>query len=146
MKPFVGSWKCETKFAAGAFGPSSPEVTAKSSVKFKKDLDGFFYRGEYEVKKQKGLDMGMRGIFFIGFNPGAGEVVVTGVDSMGGVGNGAGKIEGSTVTYSGESIMMGMKVKTRETMGMKSPKEGFHKIEMDMGRGMMVFGEDTCKK
>src|SRR5215470_2453029 len=40
MKPFEGSWKCDTKFAANAFGPGSPEVTAKSSVKFKKDFDG----------------------------------------------------------------------------------------------------------
>ena len=56
MKPFVGSWKCDTKFAAGAFGPGSPEVNAKSTVAFKKDMNGFFYRGDYEVKKQKGVE------------------------------------------------------------------------------------------
>ena len=88
MKPFEGSWKCDTKFAAGAFGPGSPEVMAKSTVKFKKDMDGFFYRGDYEMKKQKGVDMPMKGIFFIGFDPGSQQIIVTGVDSTGGLGVG----------------------------------------------------------
>jgi hypothetical protein len=145
MKPFEGSWKCETKFAANAFGPGSPEVTAKSSVKFKKDFDGHFYKGEYEIKKQKGVEMPMKGLFYIGFDSGSGQVVVTGVDSAGGVGMGVGKIAGDTVTYTGDQYSMGMKVKTRETMGMKG-KEASHKLEMDMGKGFMTFGEDTCKK
>ena len=42
--------------------------------------------------------------------------------------------------------MMGTKIKTRETMGKKSDKEGFHKFEIDMGKGFIPFGEDTCKK
>jgi hypothetical protein len=146
MKPFEGAWKCETKFAANAFGPGSPEVTAKSSVKFKKDFDGHFYRGEYELKKQKGVEIPMKGLFFIGYDPGSAQVVVTGVDSTGGVGMGSGKIVGDTATYTGEQYSMGMKVKTRETIGIKGPKEGFHKLEMDMGKGFMLFGEDTCKK
>jgi hypothetical protein len=146
MKPFEGSWKCDTKFAAGAFGPGSPEVMAKSSVKFKKDLDGFFYRGDYEIKKQKGVDMGMKGTFYIGWDPGQQQVIVAGVDSTGGLGTGAGKITDGTATYTGESYMMGMKLKTRETMGTKSPKEGFHKLEIDTGKGFSLMGEDTCKK
>ena len=136
-----------TKFAAGAFGPGSPEVAAKSTVKFKKDLNGFFYRGDYEVKKQKGVDMPMKGTFYMGWDPGAQEVIVTGVDTAGGLGTGAGKITGDTVTYTGESRMMGMRLKTRETMGTKAGgKEGFHKLEVDMGKGFALMGEDNCKK
>jgi hypothetical protein len=147
MKPFEGSWKCDTKFAPGAFGPGSPEVMAKSSVKFKKEFGGFFYRGDYEIKKQKGVDLPMKGTFYIGFDPGTQEVVVTGIDSTGGIGNGAGKITGETATYTGEGRMMGMKLKTRETMGTKAGgKEGFHKLEIDMGKGFALMGEDTCKK
>ena len=146
MKPFEGSWKCETKFAAGAFGPSSPEITAKSTVKFKKDLDGFFYRGDYDLKKQKGVDMPMKGTFYIGWDPGSQQIIVTGIDNAGGLGTGAGKITGDSVTYTGEQYMMGMKMKTRETMASKGPKEAFHKIEIDMGKGFMPMGEDTCKK
>ena len=146
MKPMEGSWKCETKFAAGAMGPGSPEVMAKSTVKFKKEYDGMFYRGEYEIKKQKGFDMAMKGQFFIGWDPGSQQIIVTGVDSTGGMGSGAGKITGESATYTGEGYMMGMKMKTRETMGSKGPKEGFHKMEVDMGKGFTLMGEDNCKK
>ena len=146
MKPMEGSWKCDTKFAAGAFGPGSPEVMAKSTVKFKKEFDGMFYRGDYEIKKQKGVDMPMKGTFYLGWDPGSQQLIVTGIDSTGGMGSGAGKITGETATYMGESYMMGMKMKTRETMGSKGPKEGFHKMEVDMGKGFMLMGEDTCKK
>lgn len=146
MKPFEGSWKCDTKFSAGAFGPGSPEVNAKSTVKFKKDLDGFFYRGEYDIKKQKGVEMPFHGIFYVGYDPGSAQIIVAGMDSMGSLGTGAGKIDGTSATYSGEQYSMGMKMKTRETMGSKGPKEGFHKLEVDMGKGFVQFGEDTCKK
>src|SRR6476620_5312033 len=43
-KPFAGTLKCDTKFAAGAMGPGSPETSVKSTVHIKKDLDGFWYR------------------------------------------------------------------------------------------------------
>jgi hypothetical protein len=146
MKPFEGSWKCQSKFAANAFGPGSPEMTAKSTVKFKKDLDGFFYRGEFQINKQKGVDNAMKGVFYIGWDPGAKQVLVTNVDNMGGVGMATGKIEGNTVSYTGEAYMGGMKMKTRETMGKTGDKEGFHKVEVDMGKGWMLFAEDTCKR
>jgi len=146
MKPMEGSWKCDTKFAAGAMGPGSPEVMAKSTVKFKKEYDGMFYRGDYEIKKQKGFDMPMKGTFYIGWDPGSQQIIVTGIDSTGGMGTGAGKITGETATYTGEGYMMGMKLKTRETMGSKGPKEGFHKMEVDMGKGFTLMGEDNCKK
>ena len=146
MKPFEGSWKCDTKFAANAFGPGSPETTAKTTVKFKKDLDGFVYKGEYEVKKQKGVAMGMKGIIYLGFDSGSKQVIVTTLDNTGGIGMGEGKITGDSVTYTGEQYMMGMKVKSRETMSSKGPKEIAHSFELDMGKGFMMFGEDTCKK
>jgi hypothetical protein len=145
MKPFEGSWKCETKFPANAFGPGSPETIGKTTVKFKKDLDGFFYRGEWEAKKQKGLPMGMKGIFFIGWDPGASNLLFTIVDNMGSAGMATGKIVGDATTYTGEAYMMGMKVKTRESMSHKD-KEIAHTMEVDMGKGFMMFGQDTCKK
>ena len=62
------------------------------------------------------------------------------------MGQGAGKITDGVATYSGEAYMMGMKMKTRETMGAKGPKEGFHKLEIDLGKGFTLMGEDNCKK
>jgi hypothetical protein len=146
MKPYEGSWKCDTKFDAGAFGPGSPEMNVKSTVKFKKDLDGFAYKGEYEIKKQKGFDMPMKGVLYIGYDPGSMQVVATSVDNMGGIGMGAGKIVADVLTYTSEQYMMGMKMKSRDTMASKGPKEISHKMEMDMGKGFMPVGEDSCKK
>jgi hypothetical protein len=146
MKGFDGSWKCETKWAAGAMGPGSPEVTGKSNVKFKKDLDGFFYRGDYEVKKQKGIPMNFKGTFYLGYDPGGAQLVVSAMDNMGGASFGTGKIEGDKVTYVSDGFMMGQKVKAREVLGKTGPKEGFHTMEIDMGKGFQPFGEDRCKK
>ena len=61
-----GQLEVRHEVRAGAMGPGSPEMTAKSTVKFSKDLNGFFYRGDYEIKKQKGFDMPMKGTFYIG--------------------------------------------------------------------------------
>ena len=146
MKGFDGSWKCETKWAAGAMGPGSPEVTGKSTVKFKKDLDGFFYRGDYEVKKQKGVPMAFKGTFYIGYDPGSAQILVNAMDNMGGATFGTGKIEGDKVTYVSDGFAMGQKVKVREVMGKTGPKEGFHTLEMDMGKGFQPFADDRCKK
>jgi Protein of unknown function (DUF1579) len=146
MKPFEGSWKCDTKFDPGAFGPGSPEMNLKSTVKFKKDLDGFVYKGEYDIKKQKGFDMPMKGVLYIGYDPGSMQVVATSVDNMGGIGMGEGKIVGDTLTYTSQQYMMGMKMKMRDTMTAKGPKEIAHTMEADMGKGFMMMGGDTCKK
>jgi hypothetical protein len=145
MKGFDGAWKCESKFFAGAFGPNSPEVMGKSTVRFKKDLDGHFWRGEYEMKKSK-TNPAMKGIFYVGYDIGAKKFVLTGLDNGGGFGTGSGTVEGDTVTFLGETTFGGMKMKTRETMGKRGPKEGFHKIETDMGSGFTPMAEDTCKK
>ena len=51
MKPFEGTWKCESTFPAGTFGPN--EVKAKGTAKFKKDMGGFFWKGDYALAKQK---------------------------------------------------------------------------------------------
>lgn len=146
MKGFEGTWKCDTKFAPGAMGPGSPEVAAKTTVKFKKELNGFVYRGDYEVKKQKGVDMPMKGFFYLGYDPGSDQLLVNGVDSLGGMSFGTGKISGDTATYTTDGYVMGMKVKSRETFGKKGDKEAFHRFEMDMGKGFVPMGEDTCKK
>jgi hypothetical protein len=145
MKPFEGSWKCDTKFAAGAFGPGSPEVTAKSSVKFKKDFNGFFYRGDYEIKKQKGVDLPMKGTFFIGWDPGSQQVIVAGIDSTGGLGSAPARSPRERDLH-GRGLHDGDEDEDPRDDGSKGPKEGFHKMEVDMGKGFTLMGEDNCKK
>jgi hypothetical protein len=144
MKGFEGNWKCDTKFAANAFGPGSPELSAKSTVKIKKDLDGFWYRGEYEIKKSKTMP-GFKGYFFIGYDSTAKKALITSVDAMGGLSTGSGSINGLSTTFDEDGTMGGMKIKSREVMELKD-KTAVHKFEVDMGHGMQPMGEDVCKK
>src|SRR3954469_6616418 len=55
FKSYAGTWKCDTTFPAGGMGPGSPEQKATATVKIQKDKDlgGFWYRGDYMVKKTK---------------------------------------------------------------------------------------------
>lgn len=145
MKGFEGSWKCDTKFAAGAMGPGSPETTTKSTVKFKKEYGGFSWHGSYNLPKSKTMPA-MSGEMQIGFDPGSNQLIVVGHDSMGSATFGSGPISGDTAVVTEEGFMMGNKVKLRETMTKKGPKEVYHKYEMDMGKGFQALGEDTCKK
>ena len=144
-KNFEGSWKCDSKFPAGAMGPGSPEMAGKSTVSIKKDLNGFWYKGLYEIKKSKTVP-GMKAQFSFGYDPGGKQVLLTGTDSMGSGWFAGGPIQGDSVTTVGDMFMMGMKAKVRDTMSKKSDKEVFHKIEIDMGKGFQSIGEDTCKK
>jgi hypothetical protein len=144
-KSLEGNWKCDTKFPAGGMGPGSPEMAAKSTVSIKKDLNGYWYKGSYEVKKTKTIP-GMKANFFLGYDPGSKQMIMSGLDSMGGGSFEAGPLVGDSFTVTGEGYMMGMKSKVRETMTKKSDKEVFHKFEVDMGKGFQSIGEDTCKK
>ena len=66
-KGFEGSWKCESSFPADAFGPGSPEMKAKSEVKIKKEPGGFWYKGEYKVKKTK-TNPDLAATFLLGYD------------------------------------------------------------------------------
>ena len=145
MKGFEGSWKCETKFAAGAMGPGSPEATTKTTVKFKKEYGGFGWHGSYKMAKSK-LTPELTGELQFGFDSGSNQLTTVGYDSMGGSSLGAGPISGDSAVTNGEGYMMGMKVKLRDTMTKKAPKEIAHKFEVDLGKGFQTLGEDTCKK
>jgi hypothetical protein len=142
MKPFEGTWKCESTFPPGAFGPA--EVKAKATAKFKKDMGGFFWKGDYSLAKAKDVPP-MSAQFWIGYAKVPEEFTMTAIDSMGGTSKSSGKLEGDTVTFTGEAFMMGQKVKVRETLWHKD-KAGGHTMEVDMGKGWMPFGKDECKK
>ena len=142
-KALNGSWKCDTTFAANAMGPGSPEMKAKTDIKFKKDLNGFWYRGDYEAKKTKDFP-GMKGTVYLGHD--GKQLTISSVDGMGGFGAGTGTAAGGTLTFIADCYMMGMKMKTRETIEKKSDKEVLHRFEVDMGKGFQPMGEDVCKR
>lgn len=141
-KAYAGSWKCDTTFAPNAMGPGSPELKVKTTIKIAKALDGFWYRGDYESKKTKEFP-GMKGTIYLGHD--GKQLLASNVDAMGGMSMGTGMVSGDSLTFVEDGHMMGMKVKTRETMQVKG-KEISHKFEVDMGKGFQAMGEDVCKK
>jgi len=147
-KGLEGSWKCETTMAAGSMGPNSTELKVKSMVKIAKakDLGGMWYRGDYEIKKAKAVPP-LKATFMLGYDPASKSALNVSYDNTGaaGIATGANPTADS-VTFVGETYMMGQKVKTRETMAKKGPKEVEHKFEADMGKGFQVIGTDLCKK
>jgi hypothetical protein len=146
FKFFDGVWKCDTRFAANAFGPGSPEMTTRSTVRFKRDYDGYFYRGEYEIKKAKGMP-GFRATLFVGYQPAAHVFTVTSVDTSGSTELATSPgFEGDTITFTGQAYLNGQTVKMRESMTKRGAKEVGHKLEADLGKGLQVIGEDSCKR
>jgi hypothetical protein len=144
VKGADGNWKCESTMPAGAMGPGSPEMKMQTTAKLKKDLNGFFLVGSYEVKKTKTMP-GMKGTFSMGAPDGK-TLVSTNMDSMGNTSYTSGPLGADGGTTTGEGYMMGNKVKVRETITKKSDKEMYHKVEIDSGKGFAVAGEDNCKK
>ena len=142
-KGMEGNWKCDTTFAPNAMGPGSPELKLKTTIKFKKELGGFWYRGDYETKKTKDFP-GMQGTVYLGQD--GKQLLTTSVDAMGGTASGTGIASGDTITFTSDGRMMGQKVKVRETLVKKGDKEVVHKFEVDMGKGFQPMGEDVCKK
>jgi hypothetical protein len=146
MTPLVGSWKCPGNFAAGALGPGSPEVSAFSTVKFKKDYDGFIYRGEVETKKQKGVATPTKDEIVLAWDPAAKQVLIWHFNSTCAVIMARGKPQGDTLVTLGEIYTMSIKIETRETHVVKGEREHYHKLEIDMGKGWMPVVEGNCTK
>ncbi|HEY4188348.1 MAG TPA: DUF1579 family protein [Polyangia bacterium] len=146
FKPYAGSWKCDTTFVAGAFGPGSPETVVKTDVKIKKDLGGYWYKGEFKIKKSKTMPS-MEGVFLLSYDTGLKAPINMTYDSMGGsaMETGPGATPEKAV-FVGEGRMMGAGAKFRETMTMKGPKEMMHAFDVDMGKGFQPMGIDNCKK
>ncbi len=147
-KGWVGSYKCDTTFAAGAMGPGSPELKAKSEVKIAKDLGGFWYKGDYKMKKSKTMPMAMEAVFLLGYDAIAKAPINLNYDSMGtfAMEHGAAGATADKISFVGDGQMMGMKIKIREGMTKKDDKTVEHTFEVDMGKGFQAMGTDICKK
>jgi hypothetical protein len=143
-KGMEGNWKCDSVMPAGAMGPGSPEMKMQTTVKIKKELGGFWLGGNFDMKKTK-TSPAMNGRFTIG-SPDGKTLVSSMIDSVGNTAYTTGALGADGGTTVGDGIMMGAKVKIRETTQKKSDKEMFHKVEVDSGKGFMSMGEDTCKR
>ena len=143
IKWLEGSWHCDGKAPAG---PMGPEHAYKSSMKVKRDLDGFWYVGEYEQKKSKENPMAVKARSYIGFDPVAKKIVSVGVDSFGGALQLSGTIEGDKISTEGEGAMGGQKMGFKEIFTKTGDKSLTWHGELKMGKDWTVIGDDTCKR
>jgi hypothetical protein len=145
MKGLEGSWKCDTKFAAGAMGPGSQSLNARTDMTIKKEFGGFSWHGEFKLAKTA-TTAATNGMFQIGYAAGVKQATFLGYDSVGTAMMGAGALAGDSVTFAEEGFLKGAKVRARETLTAKGPRKLFHKVEIDQGNGYQAMAEDTCSK
>ena len=145
MKGFEGSWKCDTKFAAGAMGPGSQLVRARTEITIKREFGGVSWHGEFKLAKTT-TTSATSGVFQIGYAASTKQATFLSYDSVGSAMMGAGTISGDSVTFAEEGFLKGGKVKVRETLAAKGPKRLYHKVEIEQGKGYQVMAEDTCVK
>jgi hypothetical protein len=145
MKGFEGSWKCDTKFAAGSMGPGSQPPKARTEISIKKEFGGFSWHGEFKLAKTT-TTSATSGVFQIGYAAGTKQATFLSYDSVGSAMMGAGTISGDSVTFAEEGFLKGVKIKIRETLAAKGPKRLYHKVEVEQGKGYQPMAEDTCVK
>jgi hypothetical protein len=145
MRGLEGSWKCDTKFAAGSMGPGSQSLNARTDMTIKKEFGGFSWHGEFKLAKTA-TTAATNGMFQIGYAAGVKQATFLGYDSVGTAMMGAGALAGDSVTFAEEGFLKGAKVRARETLTAKGPRKLFHKVEIDQGNGYQAMAEDTCSK
>ncbi len=143
IKWLEGNWHCDGKAPAG---PMGPEHAYKSTMKIKRDLDGFWYVGEYEQKKSKENPTAIKARSFMGFDPVAKKVITFGVDNVGGALQLGGSIEGDKIASEGEGSMGGQKIGFKETFAKTGDRAFTWHGEVRIGKGWVVVGDDSCKR
>lgn len=147
IKWLEGNWHCDGKAPAG---PMGPEHAYKSTMKINRDLDGFWYVGEYEQRKAKDNPMAIKARTFMGFDPVAKKVITFGVDNVGGALQLAGAISsgslGDKIASEGEGNMGGQKIGFKETFSKSGERALTWHGEVRVGKEWVVVGDDTCKR
>ena len=145
MKGFEGSWKCDTKFAAGSTGPGSQAVNARTDMTIKKEFGGFSWHGEFRLARTT-TTSATSGMFQISYAASTKQATVLSYDSVGSAMIGAGALAGYSVTFTEEGFLKGVKVKVRETLAAMGPRKLYHKVEIEQGNAYQPMAEDTCSR
>ncbi|MES1208031.1 MAG: DUF1579 family protein, partial [Pseudomonadota bacterium] len=144
MKILEGNWRCDGRAPAG---PSGPEHAYKSTWKFKRDLDNFWWAAEYQQTRAKAHPMPMKARGYMTWDPSTKAFVMVGVDNMGGTSSeSTSGWNGDVVTLAGDASMAGRKVPYREVITKKGNREFTWRGEMKVGGDWVTLGEDRCKK
>jgi hypothetical protein len=144
MKVLEGSWRCDGRAPAT---PSAPEHAYRSTWKFKRDLDNFWWAAEYQQVKAKANPAPLKARGFLTYDSVTKSFTMMGVDNAGGstheISSGW---NGDVVTLAGDASLAGKKVPFREVITKKGDREFTWRGEMKVGGDWMTLGEDRCRK
>jgi hypothetical protein len=144
MKVLEGSWRCDGRAPAT---PSGPEHAYRSTWKFKRDLDNFWWAAEYQQVKAKANPAPLKARGFLTYDSVTKAFTMMGVDNAGGstheISSGW---NGDVVTLAGDANLGGKKVPFREVITKKGDREFTWRGEMKVGGDWMTLGEDRCRK
>lgn len=139
LKWIEGKWNCTGK----GMGADGAMMDSKSTVNIKRDLNGFFYTGDYRQDAGAGMPE-MKGTWLVGRD--ANGFAVMSYDSMGSMTMEKGGYSGEKLNVTGETVMNGKTVKTRELVAKKSDTEALHRIEQEKNGTWSPMIEETCRK
>jgi len=121
MKVLEGSWRCDGRAPAT---PSGPEHAYRSTWKFKRDLDNFWWAAEYQQVKAKANPAPLKARGFLTYDSATKSFTMMGVDNAGGstheISSGW---NGDVVTLAGDASLAGKKVPFREVITKKGDRE-----------------------
>jgi hypothetical protein len=144
MKVLEGSWRCDGRAPAT---PSGPEHAYRSTWKFKRDLDNFWWAAEYQQVKAKANPAPLKARGFLTYDSVAKSFTMMGVDNAGGTTHEISSgWNGDVVTLAGDANLGGKKVPFREVITKKGDREFTWRGEMKVGGDWMTLGEDRCRK
>ena len=144
MKILEGRWRCDGRAPSG---PMGPEHAYKSSWKFKRDLDNFWWAAEYQQTKAKANPMPMKARGYLTYDSATKAFVMLGVDNAGGsTAESTTGWSGDVVTLAGDANLAGKKIPFREVITKKGNREFTWRGEVKMGGDWVTLGEDRCKK
>jgi len=144
MKVLEGTWRCDGRAPSG---PAGPEHAYKSTWKFKRDLDNFWWAAEYQQVKAKANPLPMKARGYMTYDPSSKGFVMLGVDNMGGTSSESTTgWSGDSVTLAGDASQGGRKIPFREVITKHGDHEFTWRGEMKVGSDWVTLGEDRCKK
>lgn len=148
LKPFAKSATWTGKVPAGAWGPSSPEMTSKGKATCKWTLNNLWATCELEDTMGTGKQaMKWQAHWTFGWDFGAKEYRGVIADTWGMAGMMKGTLEGQKLTWESmhEVMMMGHPTKMRMTMDATDPKAMKFTGEHTVG-GKWIVDEETTMK
>lgn len=144
MKVLEGSWHCDGRAPSTATGP---EHAYRSSWKFKRDLDNFWWAAEYQQVKAKTNPAPLKARGFMTYDPISRSFNLMGMDNAGGTTRESTLgWNGDVVILAGDASLAGKKVPFREVITKKGDREFTWRGEMKVGGDWMTLGEDRCHK